>query len=191
VLINDHFAGTVQARDTCVLSIPVPTAATRPARAIEVTLRFPDAARPSEVLGSGDHRILGISLHRIVLFQTESVPEKARRPRGAVVSDKDADLAQSAASAQREAFVSARLAAVSCEAFRLPGFDYHAQTVLRTIAGYDPTSFVRFVLAVEAEFGIALQEHEVDQIETMGDVVALVRGKLSVPAESAKPAMAK
>ncbi|MGA3000734.1 MAG: sulfotransferase [Acetobacteraceae bacterium] len=195
VLLNGHAAGTVQARETCVLSIPVPAAVARSGRAIELTLRFPDAARPSEVLGSNDSRILGFSLHRIALFQTETMPEAVvsgkviRRARGVVAPEREAQLLQS--SEHSDALIVARLAEVSREAFRLPGFEYHGRTVLRKIAGYDTASFVRFVLAVEAEFGITLQEAEVDRIESMGDVLALVRSKLPVGVELAAPAMAK
>ena len=197
VLLNGHAAGTAQARETCVLSIPVPAAVARSGRALELTLRFPDAARPSEVLGSIDNRTLGFSLHRIALFQTETVSDAAvpgkpaRRSRGAVAPESDAGLPQSRACEKNDAFVVARLAEVSRVAFRLPRFDYHARTVLRKIAGYDAMSFVRFVLALEAEFSVTLQEDDVDQIETMGDVFALLRGKLLVGAGSPAQVAAK
>jgi acyl carrier protein len=196
ILLNGHAAGTAEARETCVLSIPVPAAVARSARTIELTLRFPDAARPSEVLGSDDKRMLGISLHRIALFQTEvveaAVPGKpVRRPRGAVAPGSKADILQPGPRENSDLLVVSRLAEVMREAFRQPRLDYLTPTVLRKIAGYDATSFVRFVLALEAEFGLTLQEHEVDQIETMGDVLALVRGKLPVITETVLPEMAK
>ena len=139
---------------------------------------------------------LGISLHRIALFQTEvseAAPGKpVHRPRGAVAEGSEADILQRPVRARTATCsVAARLAEVMREAFRQPRLDYLTPTVLRKIAGYDATSFVRFVLALEAEFGVTLQEHEVDQIETMGDVLALVRGKLPVIAETVLPEMAK
>ncbi len=156
ILINGHLAGTAHAHATCVLSIPVPAAVARSGHAIELTLRFPDAARPSEVLGSNDNRLLGISLHRIALFQTELVPatsasgKPARRSRGEVAPP------QSSPCEKSEMLVVARMAEVLREAFRLPGLDYHGRTILRKISGYDTARFVRFVLALETEFGITL-----------------------------------
>lgn len=191
ILLNDHTVGTAQAHETCVLSVPVPAAVARSGRAIELTLRFPDAARPSEVLDIADHRLLGFSLHRIALFQTEIVSEaggpgkSARRSRDAPVAGSDVDLTPTQACENNDVQVVARLTEASREAFQLPGFDYHGRTALRKIAGYDATRFVRFVLALEAEFGITLQEDEVDRIETMRDVLELVRGKLAAAAGSA------
>jgi hypothetical protein len=154
----------------------------RSGHAIELTLRFPDAARPSEVLGSNDNRLLGISLHRIALFQTEPVPDTlasgnpARRSRGEPESG--AVPPQSWACEKSETLVVARLTEVLREAFRLPGLDYHGRTVLRKISGYDTTRFVRFVLGLEAEFGITLHEDDVDRIATMGDVLAVLQAKV-------------
>jgi acyl carrier protein len=193
VLLNGHAAATAQARDTCVLSIPVPAAVARSGRAIVLTLRFPDAARPSEVLGSNDNRMLGFSLHRIALFQSVTLPDAAvpgkpvRRARGSGAAASGTDPSQAKPC---DDVTTERLAEVLREAFRQPRLDYHTPTVLRKIAGYDATSFVRFVLALEAEFGITLQEPEVDQIETMGDVLALLRSRLPVGVETVTPEMA-
>lgn len=193
VLLNGHAAGTAQARETCVLSVPVPAAVARSGQPIELTFRLPDAARPSDILGGSDSRTLGISLHRIALFQT-AVPDMAvagkpvRRARGTTAAEPDARVLHSGACEDSETLIIDRLGKAARESFRLPSLDYHGRTVLRKIAGYDATSFVRFVLAVEADFGITLHEAEVDQIETMGDVLALLRSKL--PA-SAAPAVAK
>jgi acyl carrier protein len=77
--------------------------------------------------------------------------------------------------------VAARLIEVAREAFRLPQIDYHKWTVLRKIPGYDVATFVRLVLSLDAEFGITLQEDEVDRFETMGDIVTLLRARLAVP----------
>jgi acyl carrier protein len=194
ILLNGHAAGTAPAHETCVMSIPVPAAVARSGRPIELTLRFPDAARPSDVLGSDDKRMLGISLHRIALFQTEPAPDAAVRGkpvRGASTAGSEADRQQSKACEKTDAIIVARLAEVMREAFRQPNLDYLTPTVLRKIAGYDAASFVRFVLALEAEFGVTLQEHEVDLIETMGDVFAILRARLLVGVEPATLALAK
>jgi acyl carrier protein len=91
------------------------------------------------------------------------------------VPESEAALPQSGVCEKTDPFLVARLAEVLREAFRLPHFDYHERSALRKITGYDAGSFVRFVLALEAEFGITLHEDDVDQIETMGDVLALLR----------------
>ena len=60
-------------------------------------------------------------------------------------------------------------------AFERPELVCYGRTVLRKIPGFDATGFIRFILALEAEFGIELHEAEIDFIETMGDVLALVK----------------
>jgi hypothetical protein len=188
VLVNGHAAGTALARETCVLSVTIPATLVRSGRPIELTLRFPDAARPSEVLGSDDNRLLGVSLHRIALFQTamaphEPVPAKPVRPVSG--GAEPADLLQSGSCENGEFLVVRRLTEISREAFRLSDLDYHGRTALRKITGYDAAGFVRFILALEAEFGITLREDEVDRIVNMEDVLALVRGKIPVGATPA------
>jgi hypothetical protein len=163
VLLNGHAAGTAQARDICILSVPVPAAVARSGKPIDLALRFPDAARPSEVLDSNDTRILAFSLHRIALFQIREAAE----PVGSGESD------------TAGAWLVTRLGQLSRDAFKLPRLEYHGRTVLRKIPGYDATRFVQLILALEAEFSLELHEDEIDSIETMGDVLALLRARLS------------
>ena len=42
---------------------------------------------------------------------------------------------------------------------------------------YTSAGFVRLILALESEFAVALHEDEVDSINTMGDVFAILRAK--------------
>jgi acyl carrier protein len=48
---------------------------------------------------------------------------------------------------------------------------------MRNIQGFDTAGFVRLILALESEFGVVLREDEVDSIDTMGDVFAILRAK--------------
>jgi hypothetical protein len=92
VLLDGTQAGFARVSDICVLSINVPAAVAGSGHPITLTLRFPDAARPSDIIGSEDDRTLGFSLHRIVIFQIAmarsavddaSAPADRRTPRKA------------------------------------------------------------------------------------------------------------
>ena len=92
VLLDGTQAGFARVSDICVLSVNVPAAVAGSGHPITLTLRFPDAARPSDIIGSEDDRNLGFSLHRIVIFQIAmprpavddaSVPADRRSPRKA------------------------------------------------------------------------------------------------------------
>jgi hypothetical protein len=185
VLINGHAAGALRAQDTCIVSVPLPAAVSRSGKPINLTLRFPDAARPSELLGSDDTRLLGFSLHRIALFQiqpaTEAVDMAPAQPvgRSRDTAASEDELAQAKPCEKSEASIVARLTDLSRAAFKRPQLEYHGRTVLRNIPGYHAGSFVQLILAMEAEFGVTFQEDKVDLIVTMGDVLALLRGKLA------------
>ena len=71
ISLNGHTVGAARVRDICLLSIPVPAAVVGSGRTMTLTLRFPDAARPAELLGGDDHRTLGFSLYRVALFRME------------------------------------------------------------------------------------------------------------------------
>jgi len=163
-----------------VLSIPVPTGVISAGKAIALKLRFPDAARPAEILGGDDSRMLGFSLHRIALFRVEtdadatnlttprtrSVPLAARQPNMGRPGFDD------------EQPVVTRLTELTRDVFKRPDLEYHARIKLSDIFGYDSPRFIQFILALEGEFQISLREDEVDSIDTLGDVFALLRGKL-------------
>jgi hypothetical protein len=201
VLFDDDVAGTALVRDICVLSVPIPPAASQSGNAIALTMRFPDAACPSEILGIDDARTLGFALHRIALFQVDTQPDAAdpeqavRRPR-ATARDicqnrgiwplAEGDLPRSETTAEIDSQLADRVTDLSREAFRRPELEYHGRRILRGIPGYASSRFVRLILALEAEFGISLHEDEVDHINTMGDIVALVSRKVMQDERSAK-----
>jgi len=185
LLLNGRPAGSARVRDICVLSVPVPHAISRLAQPFRLTFRFPDAARPSDVLGSDDTRILGFSLHRIALVRVESTTD-ADPSRAGTWDDQRAspgetnaerDLQGAATHGTSAASVVARIVELAREVFQRPRLEYHGRTRLRDIPGYDPTRFVQLILALETAFRTVLHEDDVDSIETMGDVLALLRGK--------------
>jgi len=71
-----------------------------------------------------------------------------------------------------------RLADNLREAFTRPDLEYQAAMMMRDIPGFDSVHFVQMILALEVEFGLELHEDEVDSIYTMGDIFALLRGKV-------------
>ena len=67
VSLGDVDLGTACVRDSCVIGVPVPPAVAEAEQPVALTLRLPDAARPSEVEGNKDTRLLGFALRRIIL----------------------------------------------------------------------------------------------------------------------------
>jgi acyl carrier protein len=65
------------------------------------------------------------------------------------------------------------------EAFSRPDLEYAQAVMMRDIPGFDSVNFVMMILALETEFGVELHEDEVDSIYTMGDIFALLRGKVT------------
>ena len=71
-----------------------------------------------------------------------------------------------------------RLAGMLRDAFNLPNLEYSAETMMRDILGFDSVQFVQLILALEEAFSIELHEDEVDSIYSMGDIFAMLRGKV-------------
>ena len=67
VSLNGLGLGTACIRDSCVIEVPVPPAVAAAEQTVALTLRLPDAARPADVEGSDDTRLLGFALRRILL----------------------------------------------------------------------------------------------------------------------------
>lgn len=59
--------GTAFIRDSSVIEVPVPVALAEANQPIALTLRLPDAARPTDVDGSDDTRLLSFALRRVIL----------------------------------------------------------------------------------------------------------------------------
>jgi Sulfotransferase family len=73
ILLNGEEAGSARVRDICLIVVPIPETVTDSEQAITMTLRFPDAARPSEVSGSDDDRLLAFSLHHVALCRIDAI----------------------------------------------------------------------------------------------------------------------
>ncbi len=195
VMLDGRIVGSARVRDICVLRVPLPRAVSRFGRAITLTLRFPDARRPSEIFGGSDSRLLGFSLHRIGLFRadtdlstaraTPSGPDRAHPTPGGHTAPPGLTEPRPNGSARRSEapkdwdrpFVS-RVIQMARAAFTQPDLEFHALATLRDIPGYDAIRFVQLILAIETEFGITLRENEVDAIVTMGDIVTLLGGRI-------------
>jgi len=179
VQLNGRQLGTARARDICVLSIAVPEGSSRTNEAITLTLRFPDAARPSEILGSDDDRMLGFSLYKVALFRMETEQQAAASPSAegdAARTESHAD-GDTVAHDIKDGLLAARIATTLARAFKVPRLRYRPDTAIGSIPGYDDTNFVRSILALEREFGIELHEDEVDSIATLGDIVSVLRAR--------------
>lgn len=178
VLFNGHQVGEARARDICVLSIPVPAAVVASGQTITLTLRFPDATRPSSLIGGDDDRTLGFSLHRIALFRIESDTTAAsqahEQPGGLGIADAHDARHFEKHGGESERIV-ARLTKILRAVFDRPDLVCYGRTVLRGIPGFDTTVFIRLMLALEAEFAIELREDDVDSIETLGDILTLLK----------------
>jgi acyl carrier protein len=62
--------------------------------------------------------------------------------------------------------------------FKQPDIAFEPERELRDIFGLDSVQFVQLILAIEVQFGITLDEDEVDRIERIGDLFTVVRGKV-------------
>jgi hypothetical protein len=82
ILLNGQEAGVARVRAISVLALAVPSQVAASGKTITVTFQFPDAARPFDVNGKPDGRLLGFSLHRMSLFRTEASREAEERVLG-------------------------------------------------------------------------------------------------------------
>jgi hypothetical protein len=181
VSLNGHQVGTARVRDICVLSIPVPAAVASSGSTITLTLRFPDAARPSALLGGDDHRTVGFSVHRIALFRIDmdgAAPGQVDLWPGR--SDHSTGTNDGCRFGRCETAhdgMRGRVTELLRAAFGRPELVYYSRTALRKIPGFCASGFIRLILALEAEFGIELHEDEIDSIETLGDILVLLKNR--------------
>ena len=173
LLLDGRDMGTVSAGETFTLDVEVPRALTGTDHAISVTLCLPDAARPSEVSGSRDTRVLGLCLYRIVLLRLEHAdgPDQSAIAYDRGIADGDAPMADRLHGPYAE-----RIETVLREAFERPDLEYRPKVRLRDLAGADPVRFIRLILGLEAAFDVTLAEEQVDNLFTIGDVGALIGG---------------
>jgi hypothetical protein len=82
ILLNGQEAGAARVRDISVLVLAVPSQVAASGKTMTLTFQFPDAARPIDVNGKRDERLLGFSLYRISLFRTDASREAEERVLG-------------------------------------------------------------------------------------------------------------
>ncbi len=61
--------------------------------------------------------------------------------------------------------------------FKAPELTYDPAIVFQEIRGFDSIQAVQFILAIEAAFDVMFSEEEVDNMRTMGDLVAMLGRK--------------
>jgi acyl carrier protein len=60
------------------------------------------------------------------------------------------------------------------EVFRQPSLPYDDSRVFRDIPGFDSILAIQYILAIETAFDITLNEEDVDNMHTMGNLLALI-----------------
>ena len=68
--------------------------------------------------------------------------------------------------------------------FNAPDLVYDPGLVFQNIRGFDSVVAVQFILAIEGAFNIMIAEEEVDNMNTMGDLINTLRAKVQ-PSEAA------
>ena len=64
--------------------------------------------------------------------------------------------------------------------FKQPSLEYKSTQVFRELRGFDSVLAVQFILAIEEALGVMLDEDEVDRMDTMGDLLELLRVKTAM-----------
>jgi acyl carrier protein len=60
----------------------------------------------------------------------------------------------------------------------LPDLAVNSQTTAETVEGWDSFNHINIVVAIEARFGIKFLTAEIEQLKSVGDLVALIEEKL-------------
>jgi acyl carrier protein len=63
------------------------------------------------------------------------------------------------------------------EVFRQPSIPFSPTQVFRDIPGFDSILAIQYILAIESTLDITLNEEEVDNMHTMGDLMKLLKAK--------------
>src|SRR4051812_4099566 len=77
IAVNGIVLGTVTTADRSLIECDVPKVVLGGAKTAAVTLTLPDAAKPADVTGAEDQRILGFAIERIELFRRETIEGEA------------------------------------------------------------------------------------------------------------------
>jgi len=63
------------------------------------------------------------------------------------------------------------------EVFRQPSIAFSPALIFREIPGFDSILAIQYILAIESVLDITLNEQEVDNMHTMGDLMTLAKAK--------------
>jgi acyl carrier protein len=63
------------------------------------------------------------------------------------------------------------------EVFRQPALPFSPTLVFRDIPGFDSILAIQYILAIESALNVTLNEEEVDNMHTMGDLMTLLKAK--------------
>jgi acyl carrier protein len=63
------------------------------------------------------------------------------------------------------------------QVFRQPSIQFNATQVFRDLPGFDSVLAIQYILAIEAALDLTLNEEEVDNMNTMGDLLRLIQAK--------------
>jgi acyl carrier protein len=66
------------------------------------------------------------------------------------------------------------------EVFRQPSIPFSPTLVFREIPGFDSILAIQYILAIESALDVLLNEDEVDNMHTMGDLMTLVKAKKGI-----------
>ena len=66
---------------------------------------------------------------------------------------------------------------IAQDVFRQPSISYEAAQLFRDIPGFDSILAIQYILAIETALDVSLNEEEVDNMHTMGDLLSLVLAK--------------
>jgi acyl carrier protein len=66
---------------------------------------------------------------------------------------------------------------IAQDVFRQPSIPYDATRLFRDIPGFDSILAIQYILAIETALDVSLNEEEVDNMHTMGDLLSLVLTK--------------
>ena len=73
----------------------------------------------------------------------------------------------------------ARLASIFRTLFNDPGLEVRDDLTARDVAGWDSLNHVNLMILIEEEFGVRFTTAEVSALQNVGELKALVAGKLA------------
>jgi acyl carrier protein len=71
----------------------------------------------------------------------------------------------------------ATISGTAQEVFRQPSISFSPTLLFRDIPGFDSILAIQYILAIESALDITLNEEEVDNMHTMGDLLTLILKK--------------